>query len=160
MEGEKTKYEEMYDVARIASILHNDLIDKWLTKYKVGEGYKDGQDTFKLNRSISVTAITGSDGELERVVVRMLKYGQYVDMGVGRGMKTGTKQQLKAEYKLKRLDNGQLHSHKFRKPKPGYSKTMAHTSLRLGEFLSKRYGVLTIAMINEALPAVVDMGAM
>ncbi len=153
MEYSKSNYEEHYDLARymagFAEKMTAEFIDKWLTKYKVG-GANGVNDTFALNRSITVTPIFNGS-ELVKIEVRMLKYGQYVDMGVGRGMPVGTKQSNPTYYDH-RNERGQLYKHKFRKPKPGYSKVMAHSAMRIGEILSDRFGMTIVGIIDESLP--------
>jgi hypothetical protein len=74
------------------------------------------------NLMASITyELTQSGGDVKKVMFKFLRYGRFVDMGVGREFARGAKGS--ANFSKYRNDSGQLKNTPNRKPKPWYSKT-------------------------------------
>jgi hypothetical protein len=74
-------------------------------------------------------------------------YGQFVDMGVGRGMAAGQRQGSDG-YERVRNSRGRLRRH-ARRAKPWYSKEIAHQTHRLSELLLDLYGQVALAQTQN-----------
>ena len=98
---------------------------------------------------------TQAGGDVARLRIAYAVYGQYVDMGVGRGMGAGVRRAT-SDYARIRDERGQLHQHS-RRARPFSSKEIGRQSVRLGVLLSEYYGETTIAHITEALPGPVNI---
>ncbi len=96
-----------------------------------------------------VIGAAGSDQIKLRVAYSL--YGQFVDMGVGRGMAAGISKDQK-DFEKKRNSLGQLRRH-LRRPKPWYSKEIGYQSHRLAELMSEATGEILISTLASALPA-------
>ncbi len=112
-------------------------------------------DTGALLASVQGQLLAAAGGDVERLTIAYAAYGQFVDMGVGRGMGAGVRQSNSAYARI-RDARGQLHQHS-RKARPWYSKEIGRQSVRLGVLLSDYYGETTIARITDALPAQVEI---
>jgi len=81
------------------------------------------------------------------------QYGQYVDMGVGRGVARGARKT--AAFTLNRNAKGQLLRYK-RKPRPWYSKPMFKEMVILGNIMSKTIAERTGQLIYQ-LPRKIEI---
>lgn len=86
-------------------------------------------------------------GNVDEVVFKFLKYGRFVDMGVGRGVPMGGRGT--AAFAKSRNEKGQLHRY-GRKRKPWYSKTKTREIGILRTILVRDYGINTLAELESA----------
>ena len=108
------------------------------------------EHTGTLLASFKKEVIGAADGDQLRIRLSYALYGQFVDMGVGRGMGAGLR---KGDDGFNRVRNarGQLRRRQ-RKARPWYSKEVAFQTKRLSELLLDRYGQVLIAKAADALP--------
>ncbi|GAB3334410.1 hypothetical protein GCM10027511_43350 [Hymenobacter humi] len=106
-------------------------------------------DTRTLLGSFQKQVVGAASGRLQMRLSYAL-YGQFVDMGVGRGMGKGVK---KADdgYDRIRKTRGQLRRH-TRKPRNWYSREMSHQTKRLSELMLDLYGTVLIAKVANTIP--------
>ena len=112
-------------------------------------------DTGALLASVQGFLVSAAGGDVARLRIAYAVYGQYVDMGVGRGMGAGVRR-ANSDYARIRDERGRLHQHS-RKARPFSSKEIGRQSVRLGVLLSEYYGQTTIASIQEALPGTIEI---
>jgi hypothetical protein len=112
-------------------------------------------DTGALLESVKGIIVGGAGDDVQRLTIAYALYGQFVDMGVGRGMGAGVRKS-NSDYARIRDERGQLHQHS-RKARQWYSKEIGRQSVRLGVLLSEYYGQTTIVNITDALPAAVEI---
>ena len=112
-------------------------------------------DTGALLASVQGFLVSAAGGDVARLSIAYAVYGQYVDMGVGRGMGAGVRR-ANSDYARIRDERGRLHQHS-RKARPFSSKEIGRQSVRLGVLLSEYYGETTIASIQEALPGTIEI---
>lgn len=110
------------------------------------------RDTGHLLSSIQGHLIAAAGDDVERIAVAYAAYGQFVDMGVGRGMGAGVRKSNEAYTKI-RDERGQLYRHS-RKKRQWYSKEMGRQTFRLSTLLSDFYGETMIALALDAVPQV------
>ena len=111
--------------------------------------------TGALLASVHGMLVAGAGDDVQKLTIAYAVYGQFVDMGVGRGMGAGVRK-ANSDYARIRDARGQLHRH-TRKARPWYSKEIGRQSVRLGVLLSEYYGKTTIVNITDALPAAVEI---
>jgi len=112
-------------------------------------------DTGHLLASVEGHLVAAAGGDVQKLSIAYAAYGQFVDMGVGRGMGAGTRKR-DSDYARLRDERGQLH--KFsRKPRPFSSKVIGRQSFRLGVLLSDYFGSTITATIQAALPAQITL---
>lgn len=112
-------------------------------------------DTGELLSSIQGHLLASAGDDVERISVAYALYGQFVDMGVGRGMGAGVRKSNDAYARI-RDDKGQLYRH-IRKKRQWYSKEMGRQTFRLSTLLSEFYGDTMIAMAQDALPGTIEI---
>jgi hypothetical protein len=123
--------------ARSWAIITIKELGKALKKKRIG---KSGE----LERSLAYV-IKGNPAKANfRVEIITLKYGAFVDMGVGRGVRLGDRRDHSTVSKL-------LGSKRIRRPKKWYAGTIYGQSKRLGELV---HGKLSDKAVNvvDALP--------
>ena len=107
-------------------------------------------NTGALLASFKKQVIGEAQGDQIKLRLSYALYGQFVDMGVGRGMAAG---QRKGDDGYNRVRNtrGQLRRH-ARKARPWYSKEIAYQTKRLAELMLDLYGQVLIPQALAALP--------
>lgn len=90
-------------------------------------------DTGALYESFVQNVIGNADGIPERIELAHEYYGNFVDMGVGKGVYVG--------------NPGDVNTR--RKAKPWKSKILFYQVIRLSELLSEKFGILGAAVIKE-----------
>jgi len=98
----------------------------------------------------------GGSDTVERARIMFMKYGRYVDMGVGRGVPIGSAA-AKADFEryryaknTARFKRGQLKKY-GRKPKKWYSRTLAGQIKKLSELMMEHYGIGSIQLLEEKM---------
>ncbi len=140
-------------------LTQGDIVGKWL-EFTLAD-LRDNvrrlriQNTGHLLSSIEGWLVTAAGGDVGKLGIAYALYGQFADMGVGRGMGAGVRKS-NSDYARIRDERGQLHKH-TRKQRQWYSKEMGKQSVRLGVLLSDYYGETTIARIQDALPGAVTI---
>lgn len=109
---------------------------------------KIGQ-TGQLYDTLNHTIIRESGGNIEKIEFMFNYYGSFVDMGVGRGMPTGSKDD-NPQYSKYRNERGQLHIYR-RKAKKWYSPVMYRELITLRELLAEKYGIIGGSIIGEKI---------
>jgi hypothetical protein len=127
-------------VADWSAYLKADLA-KVILKKKIGR-------TGSLANSIKYHIVYDQEGPV-KVVFEFKHYGQFVDMGVGKGQKLGD---VKGNAQLL-----QAIGVKGRKAKKWYSKTIFPEANTLANLLKEQYGITAINMVNEVLPSQLNM---
>lgn len=107
-------------------------------------------NTGTLLASFRKQVIGDAQGDQLKVRLSYSLYGQFVDMGVGRGMAAGQRKGSDA-YARVRNTRGQLRRH-TRKARPWYSKEIAHQTKRLAELMLDLYGQVLVPQVLSALP--------
>ena len=146
------------DVAERWAVIVLDRFVQAMEKYGVGRekrgrfsGIRDGA----LFRSFT-KELQKSDGDVNAVIFKFLKYGRFVDMGVGKGVSVGERvlnrkfDQYK-DYRGKRV--GRLP----RKAKPFYSKTWFREVKILAEFYQQKIRGNAIKTIESALSGNIEL---
>ena len=113
---------------------------------------KLGVRQHELYESFQGKAETDAQGTLRRIEFAYKLTGMFVDMGVGRGTRSGQQSDNAADRRLM----GQLGGHR-RKPKKWYSKTVYAQTLVLSELLAQHTGRRIAGSINEILPEKVNL---
>lgn len=131
-----------------------EIIDKWLDitidrLHMALDEHEIGKLDGNLWKSI-MGEVVASGGNVQSVIVKFLQYGRFVDMGVGRGMTTGSRRELGDKFFKKRNAGGQLHKH-LRKAKPWYSRTKQREIGRLREIMATKLSKQTIGEVEEAI---------
>ena len=103
-------------------------------------------DTGALLASFKKQVSVSAKGRLQLSLGYAL-YGQFVDMGVGRGMKAGVRKGDDG-YDRVRNTRGKLRRHE-RKARPWYSKEMAYQTKRLSELMLDLYGQVLITTATD-----------
>lgn len=98
----------------------------------------------KLYNSLVSSIIYSSNGEPEKVKLMYNYYGAMVDMGVGSGYRSNS---LKERFHFNKLI-----THKGRRPKKWYSKTMYAEVIELADLMMQQVGDRSIPVITEGLP--------
>lgn len=121
------------------------VIERWENKIKE----LNIKHTGKLLDSFHHFINTQANGDPEKITFTFEFYGKFVDMGVGRGMPHGSRNQLGDSYYSKRNNLGQLHSYS-RKPKPWYSKVFWSQFQKLKVIVHEKYNQKAqMAIITE-----------
>jgi hypothetical protein len=121
------------------------VIERWERKIDL---LKIGR-TGNLAKSFAQHVNTQANGDVDLVTFTFEYYGKYVDMGVGRGMTAGSRNDLGESFYSKRNDLGQLHTHS-RVKKPWYSKVFFSELIKLREILAQKYAYKAqMAIITE-----------
>jgi len=107
-------------------------------------------NTGALLASFKKQVIGDAQGDQLKLRLSYALYGQFVDMGVGRGMAAGQRKGSDG-YERVRNTRGQLRRH-TRKARPWYSKEIAHQTKRLAELMLDLYGQVLIPQTLSALP--------
>ncbi|MGI4760908.1 MAG: hypothetical protein ACRYF0_09395 [Janthinobacterium lividum] len=107
-------------------------------------------NTGALLLSFKKQVIGDAQGDQLKLRLSYALYGQFVDMGVGRGMAAGQRKGSDG-YERVRSTRGQLRRH-ARKARPWYSKEIAHQTKRLAELMLDLYGQVLVPNILAALP--------
>lgn len=142
-----------------------EIIDKWLEitidrLHNALDEHEIGKLDGDLWKSI-VGEVVASGGNVESVMVKFMQYGRFVDMGVGRGMTTGSRKELgDQKFFKKRNAGGQLHKY-LRKPKPWYSKTKKREVARLREIMAAKLCKQALQDVETAIEKgmIVDFAA-
>jgi hypothetical protein len=113
------------------------------------------QDTGALLASIQGHLVSSAGDDVQRLSIAYAVYGQFVDMGVGRGMGAGLRK-VNSQYATIRDERGRLFNH-ARKARPWSSKELGRQTLRLSVLLSDYYGRTTLATLQAALPGEVGI---
>jgi hypothetical protein len=127
------------------------LAEQWLTitverfvanirKLRIG-------NTGQLLASFRKEVIAAAGADQMRLRLSYALYGQFVDMGVGRGMGAGQRKGSDG-YERVRNSRGRLRRHE-RKAKRWYSTEMAHQTHRLSELLLDLYGTVALAQTQN-----------
>jgi hypothetical protein len=104
------------------------MIERWvgaLEKYDIGGGIPGD-----LERSFRADVELNAGGDLERIELAYLYYGLFVDMGVGKGTKSGDQRDNSDSRKLMGKVRGNA-----REAKPWLSKTTPGQLYKLGDLL-------------------------
>lgn len=101
-----------------------------------------GRSGSRLRNSVKIS------NTQKRILIEYLRYGQFVDMGVGKGTKFGKRSA--------RTANKLLGSSKQRKAKKWYSKNYRWAQLRLAERLVQNAGDNTLEALYKAIPQTVE----
>ncbi|MGI4762327.1 MAG: hypothetical protein ACRYF0_16575 [Janthinobacterium lividum] len=107
-------------------------------------------NTGTLLASFKKQVIGDAQGDQLKLRLSYALYGQFIDMGVGRGMAAGQRKGSDA-YARVRNTRGQLRRH-ARKARLWYSKEIAHQTKRLAELMLELYGQVLVPQILTALP--------
>ena len=137
-----------------------EIVEKWLeftlsnlreniTKLKI-------QDTGHLLASVQGLLVGAAEGDVTKLSIAYAVYGQFVDMGVGRGMGAGIRRR-DSDYARIRDARGALLKHN-RKARKWYGPEIGRQSVRLGVLVSEWYGQNLIAKVAEAVPGTIDIG--
>ena len=108
------------------------------------------ENTGTLLASFRKEVIGAAEGDRFRIRLSYALYGQFVDMGVGRGMGAGVRKGDDG-YDRVRNTRGQLRRRQ-RKARPWYSKEVAHQTKRLSELMLDLYGQVLVAKTVDTLP--------
>jgi hypothetical protein len=127
------------------------VMEKWvkaLVKYKVGV-------THDLQRSFEKELIK-SNGNVDRVIFKFLKYGRFPDMGVGSGW------DLNGLVEHRRFDRyrdtrGTMTESAPRRKKPWYSKTFFKEVAKLKAIYQEEYGQQLINVLESALTGTMNL---
>ena len=106
--------------------------------------------TGQLLASFRKEVIAAAGADRLRLRLSYALYGQFVDMGVGRGMGAGLRRGDDG-YDRIRNTRGRLRR-KQRRAKRWYSTEMAHQTHRLSELLLDLYGQVALATTRTAVP--------
>lgn len=106
--------------------------------------------TGQLLASFRTEVIAAAGADRIRLRLSYALYGQFVDMGVGRGMGAGLRQGSDG-YDRIRNTRGRLRRQQ-RRAKRWYSTEMAHQTHRLSELLLDLYGQVALATTRSAMP--------
>lgn len=96
-----------------------------------------------------VKSIDAHGDKVSRIHLRFYKYLRYLDMGVGRGVASGSRFVNKNFYK-KRNRLGQLHKYK-RKKIPVYNKPITAETKRLLELLADNFNIKAITTLENMM---------
>lgn len=130
------------------------IVDKWL-EITIDQ-FRDALDTYEIGKldgelwKSIVGEVISSGREVEAVIIEFMQYGRFVDMGVGRGMTTGTRKELGKNFFKRRNAQGQLHSN-LRKAKPWYSKTKFREIATLRELMARKLSDTAISEVEGAI---------
>jgi hypothetical protein len=102
-----------------------------------------------LKNSLVIHLISSANGNVERLKLAYLLYGQFQDMGVGRGQKF---EDIKSNGEQIRAAGM-----KGRSPKKWYSKTIYAEVNALADILMKQYGLQAETAILENLPTTINI---
>jgi len=112
---------------------------------------REGIHIGPLYQSFVKNVLTGSGGNVELAKLSFNFYGRFVDMGVGRGVPSGSRGSLGSKSFLsKRNPGGQL-LNKRRVPKKWYSRTLAAETKRLNELLADNFNITAITVFENSL---------
>lgn len=101
--------------------------------------------------------IFGDAQTVSLVRIIMPLHTRFVDMGVGRGFKVGSKGDLgESVFALSRNEKGQLHRVN-RKPKNVWNKPLTHQVRRLSELVLENLGRSTIQIMESGLKSDIDI---
>lgn len=106
--------------------------------------------TGQLLASFRKEVIAAAGADRLRLRLSYALYGQFVDMGVGRGMGAGQRKGSDG-YDRIRNSRGRLRRHE-RRAKRWYATEMAHQTHRLSELLLDLYGQVALATTRTAVP--------
>ena len=103
-----------------------------------------------LYQSIIAKAIRNG-ANVSAIIIQLLKYGRYRDMGVGRGYTAGSRAELGASvFALNRNELGQLHT-AGRSPGRFYSISIGWAKKMIAETLMEVYGEAAVSMVEDKL---------
>jgi len=125
-------------VVRNWAIITMDKFQENLMRNNIGE--PDGA----LMRSFT-TELQKNGNDSMTVIIKFLKYGRFVDMGVGRGQPLGAKN-------VTRSRNGsRFEKSGFRHPKKWYGKTKTKSAYILNFILMRNYGLMALQTLEQQL---------
>jgi hypothetical protein len=124
------------------------LIERWvdnLHRLKIG-------DTGELERSFRSFVEVNSDGDLQKIELVYAYYGLFVDMGVGKGTKSGEQGENSDARRLMGKQRGNQ-----RAPKKWQNRTTHGQVLKLGEVLAENAGQRAGFILVKTLPQTIDL---
>lgn len=127
------------------------VIDRWvqaLKRYNVGV-------TGALMESF-IKELRKSNGDVDAVIFKFLKYGRFDDMGVGSGVSINGRV-LNRRFDRYRDSDGKMQGHLARKKKPWYSKTLYREIAKLSDLLQKEYGQQVAGIIENSLSGALNL---
>jgi hypothetical protein len=113
------------------------------------------KNTGHLAESFRKEVIGAAGGDQLKLRISYALYGQFVDMGVGRGMGKGIRKGADG-YDAIRNSRGQL-KRKTRRPKKWRTPQLMYETHRLSEVMSARYGQVMLALVRDVLPPRVEI---
>ncbi|WP_201980332.1 hypothetical protein [Hymenobacter rubidus] len=117
-------------------------VEHWqrnLVKQRIGSSQE-------LLRSLRGWLAEQAGGDTLRLRLAYAVQGVFVELGVGRGLGAGVRQDQGADYYRLRNEKGQLHRH-VRKAKKWRTKQLARDQHRLGELMSELTGRTLVALV-------------
>lgn len=136
-----------------------EIVEKWLefTLDNLRENLRKLKvnDTGELLASVQGQLVGAAGGDVTKLNIAYAIYGQFVDMGVGRGMGAGIRRR-DSEYEKIRDQRGALLRYE-RKKRQWYGPEIGRQSVRLGVLISQWYGENMIAKVTDALPGTIDI---
>lgn len=126
-------------------------LDRTLSALRTAlDQHQVGRASARLLNSI-VGEVIRSNSKVDEVIIKFCQYGRFVDMGVGRGFKRGSRRTLGDDtFFKKRNVGGQLSALK-RKPRPWFSKTKTREVSRLLELLATHHRNLVLNEVERAI---------
>jgi hypothetical protein len=122
------------------------VLDRWLQaldRYNIGK--LDGA----LWRSFQQQLVK-ANGDVEAVIFKFLKYGRFVDMGVGRGT-TLNERVLIRKFDTYRDSEGKMTGRIARKKKPWYTKTFYREMAKLADLYKSNYANKLVSAVESSL---------
>jgi hypothetical protein len=114
-----------------------------MERYRVAGQTQDLFNSFKKQ-------LTKSGGDVDAVIFKFLKYGRFVDMGVGKGVSLG-KRTINRQMEVYKDYRGKKVNQLKRKRKPFYSKTFYREVAILAKIYREQIGDKTIQTLESAL---------
>lgn len=109
-----------------------------------------------LLESIQGNLVYANPTNISKIVLKFLKHGRFVDMGVGRGVPIGSQAKKHDFYKKRYTENTattkreQLREYN-RKPKKWYSTTMPGKEKDLTKLLLDNFGIETVQFLEKSI---------
>lgn len=122
-----------------------------MDKYHVDNQFGGLYNSFK-------NELERSGGDVAAVVFKFLKYGRFVDMGVGRGISLG-RRMINRQMEVYKDYRGKTVGKLGRKPKPWYSKTFYREVAILSKLFQEHIGESVLRPIESALSGTITINA-
>jgi hypothetical protein len=140
------------DTASIAAEWAEIVLERFmagLDKYKVGTQFGELYNSFKKE-------LEKSNGDVAAVIFKFLKYGRFVDMGVGKGVSLG-KRTINRQFEVYKDYRGKTVGRLARKRKPWYSKTFYREVAILSKLFQEHIGDNVMRPIESALSGTITL---